>query len=120
MVRYNSRTINADYIYLLRCHQQLTKLFWKEEERAKSSNEKPCFIIKVIFCWILANRNLNNINKMRGWKRRCWGGEKVLERESFGGERFREDFPPFLFVLSLSLFLFLLLSTVLSVRAQYP
>ena len=30
---------------------ELAKLFRKEEERAK--NEKPCFVIKIIFCWII-------------------------------------------------------------------
>ena len=73
---------------------ELAKLFRKEEERAK--NEKQCFVMKIIFVGLLANRKFNNINKNEG-----------LETKEFG-----EDFPPFLFVLSLSLFL--LLSTVLS------
>ena len=31
---------------------ELAKLFRKEEERAK--NEKQCFVIKIIFCWIIS------------------------------------------------------------------
>jgi hypothetical protein len=51
---------------------ELAKLFRKEEERAK--NEKPCFIIKIIFCWIkLANRKLNNINKNEGLETKEFG-----------------------------------------------
>ena len=31
---------------------ELAKLFRKEEERAK--NEKQCFVVKIIFCWIIS------------------------------------------------------------------
>ncbi len=31
---------------------ELAKLFRKEEERAK--NEEICFVIKIIFCWIIS------------------------------------------------------------------
>ncbi len=75
---------------------KLAKLFRKEEERAE--NEKPCFIIKRIFVGLLANRNLNDINKNEGFETKEFGVDPPP--------------PPLLFVLSLSLFL--LLSTVLS------